>query len=478
MRPPPTTAEILEEAALRAPTLPALREEGSELDYAQLHGMLVQCALQLQRLGVRRGDRVAVSGPGFGIQLVLLLAAEGLGAATASFQAEDDADAAFLFTQVDWVFSARPQQVPPGVRFHQVDQAFARALAQPPAGERPAWDAPALHEPQRISRTSGSSGQSKFMVLSRAAQEQWIATGTEKLTYGPGTRLLVAGPFVTNGALARSSACLRRGGMLLAPLAGAALPREQPTHIWGLPLHLQQLLAGVPAGYVSPQPVQVATVGGAMSPQLRAQAARVFHGWIKNRYGSNEAGGICEEIGADGVGLLCAGVEVRIVDAEGRDLPAGQAGRIAVRTPCLVDGYLQRPQESAAAFRDGWFFSGDVGALVGRRRLLLLGRHDDLVNVGGIKLPAATLEARIREQPAIADCAVLAVHLEGGGVTLGIAAVPVPLSPDDAVLAQLQQALRSWPQAGARVLLLSALPRLAGGKTDRMALLRQFQSGT
>src|SRR3954469_14035818 len=117
MRALPCTAQLIEEFALREPDRPALREDEHQLTYGQFHDMILGCMQGLHALGVRHGDGVAVSGPGFGIQLLLLLAAEGLGAYTASFQAEGDPDAAFLFTQVHWVFSALPQATPGGVRF-------------------------------------------------------------------------------------------------------------------------------------------------------------------------------------------------------------------------------------------------------------------------------------------------------------------------------------------------------------------------
>lgn len=475
MRALPTTYDFIEEIALRDPARPAFLEEDAGLGYGQLHGMLAQAALQLQRLGVRHGDRVAVSGPGFGIQLVLLLACEGLGALTASFQAEDDPDTDFLFGHMDHVFSGRPQAVPAGVKFHLLDADFARALAQPVAGAWPRMEPQQSHETARITRTSGSTGRSKFMRLSRHAQEYWIAVGAEKVTYNHATRMLVLAPLVMNSALTRSSVVLRRGGMVIVNVPGARVPSLGLTHVWGLPLQLDQLLGELPEGWVSPQPVQVSTVGGAITPAMRETLARVFHGWTRNRYGSNEAGGICEEMDADGTGVLCPGVEVRILGPQGEDLPPGQAGTIAVRSVAVVDGYLDRPEETAAAFRDGWFISSDVGMLVGHRRLRLLGRQDDLVNVGGIKWPAAQLEAELAAQPAIAECSVQAVNLEHGAVTLGVAVVLTPGATQAEATAQLREGLRLPAQTAVRLLFVPALPRLLTGKVDRMALLRQWQ---
>lgn len=474
MRPPPTTVEIVEALALRDPARPALGEETSELSYGQLHALLVQAGLQLQRLGLRRGDRVAVAGPGFGLQLAVLLAAEALGAVTASFQAEGDPDAPALFAQVQWVFCARPQAVPPGVRMQVLDAQFLRLLAQPLGGERPAWLALEAHEPQRIARTSGSSGHSKLMVLSRRAQEYWVHLGLTLQGTGAQLRLLVLGPLVINGAFTRSSACLRQGGMLLVG-SGADIEGLAPTVVWGLPVQLERLLAELPAGYVAPQPVAVASLGGLVAPELRARLQAVFGGRIANRYGSNEGGAVCDDLDAQGIGVLAPGVEVRIEDEQGAELPSGREGVIVVRTPGMADGYLGQPEDVARAFRGGWFVTGDVGALVGWRRLRLAGRHDDLVNVGGIKLPAARIEAEIRRQPAIADCAVQSVVLEGGAVTLGVALVLSPEASREDAVAQLRQALRLSRESLVRVVFLAALPAMATGKVDRTVLLRLLQ---
>lgn len=475
MRAPPTTAEIIEGIALREPQRLALREETTELDYGGLHAMLVQCALRLQRLGVRPGQGVAVGGPGLGLQMVLLLAAEGLGAVTASFDAAGDVDAEAIYRHVDWVVAGVPQEVPAGVRFVLVDRAFLQALAEPVGSERPAWSAPAFDAPQRISRTSGSSGPSKLMVLDRAAQEYWLHLGRMAGGAGAQLRLLMLGPLVANVAYTRSSACLRRGGLLMVG-GGADVDRLAPTGVWGLPLQLERLVRELPAGWRSPHPVSVASVGGLLSPGLRAQVLQAFGGRLQNRYGSNEVGTICDDLDAHGEGFVSAGIDIRIEDADGNDLPDGVEGIIAVRTPAVARGYLDRPEETARAFRDGWFVSGDVGAIVGWRRLRLAGRHDDLVNIGGVKVPARQVEEQLRAQPAIADCVVQAVHLEGGRITLGVALVLAPGGRQDEAIRQVQQVLPLAEGAVARLLLLDAVPVLATGKTDRMAVLRLFQA--
>jgi len=475
MRPPPCTAEFVEAIATRTPKRPAFREDGVELNYAQLAGIVLQAGLYLRQLGVQRGERIAVSGPGFGIQLALLLAAEALGAVTVSFHADDDPDARFLFGHVERVFSARPQQVPAHVSFHRIDEALAAQFAQPLGDERPRWQACGWHEPQRLTRTSGSSGAAKFMVLTRQTHEWWIQSQLDSWTWGMdgSARLLLLSPLVIHAGYARANGTLRRGGMVMVG-AGREIASLQPTHVLGLPTHLEALLADVPAGWRSPRAATVATFGGTLAPALRERAQAVFGGVAYDRYGSNEAGVICDELDENGTGVVVPGVDVRIVDEAGRELPVGSAGMIAVRSPCLVSGYIDRAEESAAVFRDGWFVSGDAGMLLAPRVLRLLGRHDDLISLGGIKLPAVELEQALLRQLGVRDAAVLAVHLDGGAVHVGVALVPAEGVTPEQAQAIVREGLPVPPRTPVRLLCLPALPRLASGKVDRLALLRML----
>jgi fatty-acyl-CoA synthase len=472
--PLPTTAEIIEARALGEPGRAALREGDRELTYAQLHATLSRCASALHGAGVRPGHRVAVAGPGFLLQWVVLLAAEGLGAVTASFLAEQDADAPGLFAQVDWVLAARPQAVPPGVRFVLLDDAFVQGWTQahPPVERH--WRAPEMDAPHRITRTSGSTGQAKFMVLSRRAQEYWVG-GALSAPLGPETRLLMLAPLVMNGAFSRGSRCLRRGGLLMTA-SGAHIAALAPTDVWGLPLHLERLLDELPPGYRAGRVVNVVSIGGNPPPALRARLQEVFPGRMLNGYGSNEVGRICYDLDGDGTGVLCPGVDVRILASDGQELPPGSFGAIVVRTPSMADGYVGAPEESAAAFRDGWFHTSDTGALLAPRILRLAGRHDELLVVGGIKVPARTVEAGLCQQASVADCAALAIHLQGGAVTLGLAVVLAPGATQDQALAEISSALQLRAHTGARVIFVAQLPVLQSGKVDRVALQRELQS--
>jgi acyl-CoA synthetase (AMP-forming)/AMP-acid ligase II len=311
------------------------------------------------------------------------------------------------------------------------------------------------------------------MLLKRQAQEYWVRTGAENGGYRPESRLLVAGPLVMNAIFARSSACLRMGAAVLQLPQGVA--GHEITHVLALPALLEEVLGALPPGYAPPRPVEVQAIGGFVSPQLRERAMRVFGGRLSSRYGANETTGICDDLDADGVGVVSAGVDIKVVDEAGRELPHGQLGMIAVRTPGMAEEYIGEPEASRAAFQGGWFHSGDWGTLIGPRMLRLAGRFDDLVNVGGIKVPAANVEAKVRGLVHPQDCAVLAVNLDGGATTLGIALV-MPDAARDEVRRAIAGGLELGATVGARVLFLPQLPRMGSGKIDRVAMHRMFEA--
>src|SRR5690606_27018267 len=103
-------------------------------------------------------------------------------------------------------------------------------------------------------------------------------------------------------------------------------------------------------------------------------------------YGSTEAGGACActTAGGDGlVGKVVAGAGVRIVDAAGRDVQAGAAGEIIVRTPYAAAGYWKDRKETERVFRNGFVHTGDLGRFNSANELCVLGRLKEVIIQGG-----------------------------------------------------------------------------------------------
>ncbi|HTE62782.1 MAG TPA: AMP-binding protein, partial [Solirubrobacteraceae bacterium] len=110
------------------------------------------------------------------------------------------------------------------------------------------------------------------------------------------------------------------------------------------------------------------------------------------------------------VGPPLRGVQVRLVDDDGEVIDAGDGetiGEIEVRGPNLFLGYLNRPEATAASFRDGWFRTGDLATRDADEYIRIVGRRaTDLIKSGGFKLGAGEIEGALREHPAVDDAAV------------------------------------------------------------------------
>jgi malonyl-CoA/methylmalonyl-CoA synthetase len=165
------------------------------------------------------------------------------------------------------------------------------------------------------------------------------------------------------------------------------------------------------------------------------------------------------------VGTPLPGVEVRLVDGDGREVPSGETGEIEVRGPNVFREYWNRPDATADAFRDGWFRTGDV-ALVEGGSFRILGRSSvDIIKTGGYKVSALEIEEVLRTHEAVADCAVVGVPDETWGERVCAAVVPRPGQRLD------PEGLRTWARerlapykVPSHAKLVRDLPRNAVGK--------------
>jgi acyl-CoA synthetase (AMP-forming)/AMP-acid ligase II len=105
---------------------------------------------------------------------------------------------------------------------------------------------------------------------------------------------------------------------------------------------------------------------------------------------------------------VSAGAEVRIVDDDGRDVPAGEPGEVAIRGPGLTPGYLGNEQANAEAFFDGWFRTGDIGVLL-NGYLWLKGRRKEMINRGGENISPHEVEAVLVSHPLVAEAVAFSV---------------------------------------------------------------------
>ncbi len=178
-------------------------------------------------------------------------------------------------------------------------------------------------------------------------------------------------------------------------------------------------------------------------------------------------------------GRALPGLDVRIVDGEGRDVPRGDSGEIVVRGPQVARGYHNRPAENAAVFRDGWFHTGDVGRLDDEGYVFVLDRKKDMVVTGGENVYTSEVEAAICRHPGVQEVAVVGVPDERFGEALCAAIVPATgLAPTpEEIIAHCRGHIGGY-KIPRRIVFVDALPKSAMGKVLKEDLRRRMREST
>lgn len=305
--------------------------------------------------------------------------------------------------------------------------------------------------------TSGTSGDARLVQLDRAAVEAAVAASTAALDASAGDGWLCALPLGHIGGL---NVLLRAvvGGARVEVLPGFdvaavrdAIGRVRFTSL--VPTTLARCLdAGVPL-----HDLDAVLVGGAELPDGLSARARDAGARIVTTYGLTES---CGGVVYDGVAL--PGTEVRVVDD----------GRVHLRGPTLMRGYLRDDDASADALRAGWLVTGDVGSIGGDGRLAILGRADDAIVTGGEVVMPLPVERALAAHPDVLEVAVVGrPDPEWGRRVVAVVVPRDPSSPPDLQALRDLVAERLPRHAAPRQLVLvDSLPRSPGGKVLRRAL--------
>jgi cyclohexanecarboxylate-CoA ligase len=219
--------------------------------------------------------------------------------------------------------------------------------------------------------------------------------------------------------------------------------------------------------------------GAAIPRELARRARSVLTAEVGGAWGTTESCLGCafapgdppeRAWGTDGRAL--DGVELRVVDDDGRPLLAGEEGNFEVRTDCLFHGYLNRPSLTAEAVTsDGWYRTGDLARIDSSGYVRITGRVKDVINRGGEKVPVAEIEQLLHEHPAVREVAIVAMPDERLGERA--CAFVVGELDFDTMLEYLDSHRVSktyWPE---RLELVDTLPRTPSGKIQKFVLRAQ-----
>src|SRR6185369_14334600 len=219
----------------------------------------------------------------------------------------------------------------------------------------------------------------------------------------------------------------------------------------------------------------VGFTGAHVPAPLLARLATVLPVAPAVAYGMTETGGAVAASGLSSkpgsAGHIAKHVDVRIVGEDGQDLADGEVGEILVRTPWMGAGYYGQPEETAAAFADGWLRTGDLGFIDDDRELFIVGRRKDLIIQSGVKIHPNDVAEVIRRMPGAGECAVVGVPhaVLGEEVVACIVRQPDATITGDQVLAHCRAHLDAR-KVPARVWFCEELPKTASGKVTPQQL--------
>ena len=335
--------------------------------------------------------------------------------------------------------------------------------------------------------TSGTTGRSKGAMLShgnlesnaRALTALWDMTADDRLVHALPI-FHIHGLFV-----ALHTAMLAGAEIFFLPKFEINAVRSalaNATMLMGVPTFYSRLLEGASGDAASFAHMRLFISGSApLTTQTHEAFKSRFGHAILERYGMSEAGMIASnplngDRRAGTVGYALPGVEIRIVNEKGKPAPHGETGDVEIKGPGVFKGYWRMPEKTEESFRDGWFITGDLGALDADGRLTLVGRAKDLIIAGGYNIYPKEIESALNTIAGVKECAVIGVpHTDMGE---GVVAVIVETSPgavaDDALRAELSTLARfKRPRLFFRV---DSLPRNAMGKVQKQILRESYQN--
>jgi acyl-CoA synthetase (AMP-forming)/AMP-acid ligase II len=178
---------------------------------------------------------------------------------------------------------------------------------------------------------------------------------------------------------------------------------------------------------------------------------------------------------AGSIGIAIPGVELRVVDAQGRELPPGAIGELVARGQNVTPGYLDEPEETAAILRDGWLWTGDLADRDVDGWFYLRGRAKEILKIGGHRVSPSEIEQVIARHPDVAEAAVIGLKDDLLGEVPAAVVVPRPgASPNVADLVRFCRERLPAYLIPVRFALVEALPRNESGKLLRAELASRY----
>ena len=509
-----TLSDQLARHARSTPDATALRFEGAGRSYAELDERVTRLARALRERGVSTGDRIAVLALN-GLEVVeTFLAGVRLGAVVvpvnfrlvadeiAYVLADSGAVAAITDAPMAPLLAKAREQAPdladvlvvgggnagPGSEDYEaaVEAAGTGALGVDVDEEAPAF----------IMYTSGTTGRPKGAVLTHRNLLMHVFSHVTHLGWDPGDRVgTYAAPLFHIAAVAGLLPNMLLGGCSVITKSGGFDPVEMLdliesegiTSIFLVPAMWAAVVAVPGIGERDLSRLKRISWGAAPASTtlLRTMLDTFPQAEMVTAFGQTECSPVtCFLRGEDAlrkigsVGTPMLNVEVRVVDEAMNDVPRGEVGEIVYRSPMVMKEYWNKPEETAEAFRGGWFHSGDLVRQDEDGYYFVVDRLKDMIISGGENIYSPEIERMLAEHPAVMEVAIIGVPDErwGESVKAVVSLKPDTEATEEELIAFCREHLAHY-KCPKSVDIIDALPRNPTGKILKRDLRKPYWEG-
>jgi acyl-CoA synthetase (AMP-forming)/AMP-acid ligase II len=403
---------------------------GERVTYRQANSRANQVAHYLRSTGLAPGDRVAVLQSNTPLHAEAYFASAKAGflfvelnwrltSAELSYQLLDSGASAILHGDDQAQLVAPLREQFPGARFVNVDDAETLAQVRAQSTHEPPIGA-TLEDPLFMMYTSGTTGRPKGALMPHRANVAWLNSLMTTSDLHLGDRQIVVAPLFHIAGLGMTMAAVCRGmtTVLLRAFDPAAMwdviERERITGFFAVPAMLKFMYDHPRRRTADTSTLRWVVCGAAPVPVTLIEAYAAMGIDIHQVYGATEThGGICmittenarRKVGS--TGLPYFGIDVRVVDKAGNDVPPGAPGEVITRGPHLISGYWNLPDATREAIRDGWFHTGDIGEVDEEGFIYIKDRSKDMVISGGENVYPAEVEDVLLAHPGVKQVAVI-----------------------------------------------------------------------
>ncbi|WP_381803127.1 acyl-CoA synthetase [Streptomyces niveus] len=488
-----TVDGVVRRSARRVPDRTAVGYGDRTWTYAELDTAVSTAAAALRGHGLKDGDRVATYGHNSDAYLIAFLACARAGLVHVPVnQHLTGDDLAYILEQSASALvltdPALADRIPPGIAvraLRDTDDSLLTALAEPQPYD-PDRDSDDLAQ---LLYTSGTTALPKGAMMTHRALVHEYASAIDALDLRESDRPIHSLPLYHSAQmhvfllpyLAVGAENIILDGPDPAAVfdlveAGRADSLFAPPTVWiGLSNHpdfATRELGGLRKAYYGASIMPV--------PVLERLRERLPSLAFYNCFGQSEIGPLATVLGPeehegrmDSCGRPVRFVEARVVDEDGKEVPDGTAGEVVYRSPQLCAGYWRKPEETADAFRDGWFHSGDLAVRDAHGFYTVVDRVKDVINSGGVLVASRQVEDALYTHPGVAETAVIGLPDDRWIEAVTAVVVPRGEVTEGELLDHAREKLARF-KAPKKVLFVTELPRNASGKILKRELRDRF----